>query len=389
MRYWISIDKKNLGPFTPEEIRRQSAITDDAMVFPEGATAASDWRRLRDVPELVQALRRPAAPPPMPGEPPLPSAISAPRASASPVPHFAAVSGARSVLDRKWIILVAGFLVVSGGGWYLWKRSSPVGITKSYLSHLKANNYAAAYRLLTRESQAYIDFSTFEKFQRKSNARDWEFADVMASTATDHIHVQWTEVSGIKKKLEGNDLVMESGHWRVAHTGSLSELANEAAQRQDFETTITVLKQEKEIAPWDSSIELELAKAYVNRPLKMEPGVSRESALREAVEVARDVAARFPDNFRAQHAKATALRNATLLDEAITSYGRALELAQSPSEKAEALLGRCICRGASNDENGALSDITEAAKLDPENVQIRQIVAELGPALKVYSMLHQ
>ena len=62
MRYWISIDKKNLGPFTPEEIRRQSAITDDAMVFPDGATAASDWRRLRDVPELVRAVRGPAAP---------------------------------------------------------------------------------------------------------------------------------------------------------------------------------------------------------------------------------------------------------------------------------------------------------------------------------------
>lgn len=71
MKYWIRINKESLGPVGPEQIRRISGITEDSLVFPDGATSASDWRRLRDVPELVQALRRPAAPPPpLPQGPP-------------------------------------------------------------------------------------------------------------------------------------------------------------------------------------------------------------------------------------------------------------------------------------------------------------------------------
>ena len=66
MRYWIRFKKQTVGPYTPEQISRQSVATDDTLVCPEGAKSAADWRRLRDVPELVQALRGLATPPSSP-----------------------------------------------------------------------------------------------------------------------------------------------------------------------------------------------------------------------------------------------------------------------------------------------------------------------------------
>ncbi len=65
MRYWIRFNKSTLGPYTPEQIRRQSALTGDTLVCPEGSQDAADWRRLRDVPELVQAPQG-MPPPPLP-----------------------------------------------------------------------------------------------------------------------------------------------------------------------------------------------------------------------------------------------------------------------------------------------------------------------------------
>ena len=67
MRYWIRFNKSTLGPYTPEQIRRQSMFTGDTLVCPEGSNDAADWRRLRDVPELIQEPR--GMPPPSPPPP--------------------------------------------------------------------------------------------------------------------------------------------------------------------------------------------------------------------------------------------------------------------------------------------------------------------------------
>ena len=70
MRYWIRFNKSTLGPYTPEQIRRQSALTGDTLVCPEGSQDAADWRRLRDVPELIHEPQgMPPPPPPPPAKP--------------------------------------------------------------------------------------------------------------------------------------------------------------------------------------------------------------------------------------------------------------------------------------------------------------------------------
>jgi hypothetical protein len=62
MKYWVRVNKQSFGPVSPEQIRKITGVTEDSFVCPEGATSAPDWRRLRDVPALAQALTGPAAP---------------------------------------------------------------------------------------------------------------------------------------------------------------------------------------------------------------------------------------------------------------------------------------------------------------------------------------
>ena len=61
MKYWVRINNKSLGPVGPDQIREIIGSNEDSFVCPEGAASASDWRRLRDVPERAQALRGLAA----------------------------------------------------------------------------------------------------------------------------------------------------------------------------------------------------------------------------------------------------------------------------------------------------------------------------------------
>jgi hypothetical protein len=64
MRYWIRVAEQTIGPFTPDEVRRQTGVTDETPVCPEGAQNSTDWRRLKEVPELAMALRGIIAPTP-------------------------------------------------------------------------------------------------------------------------------------------------------------------------------------------------------------------------------------------------------------------------------------------------------------------------------------
>jgi hypothetical protein len=55
MKYWVRIDKKSFGPFSPDQLRHVPGVSPDSFVCPEGARSASDWHRLRDMPELARA----------------------------------------------------------------------------------------------------------------------------------------------------------------------------------------------------------------------------------------------------------------------------------------------------------------------------------------------
>lgn len=70
MKYWVRVGKESLGPVSPEQIRKVPGVTENSLVCPEGATAASDWRRLREVPELLRAFRPAQSAPPPPPPPP-------------------------------------------------------------------------------------------------------------------------------------------------------------------------------------------------------------------------------------------------------------------------------------------------------------------------------
>ena len=85
MKYWVRVNKESLGPVSADQIQKISGVTENALVCPEGATATSDWRKLRDVPELAQALRRASSPPLPPEEssPPPKDSVKCPKCGAT------------------------------------------------------------------------------------------------------------------------------------------------------------------------------------------------------------------------------------------------------------------------------------------------------------------
>jgi hypothetical protein len=110
MRFWVrSVDKQSLGPFTPEQIRKIPGVNEDTFIYPESGQGSSAWKRLRDVPELIQARRIPPPPPraePVPLTALQPTAVAAPRAapfmSKLALLAVAAVAAATIVGVRRW-----------------------------------------------------------------------------------------------------------------------------------------------------------------------------------------------------------------------------------------------------------------------------------------------
>ena len=99
LKYWLRINKETLGPLGADEIQKVSGISENTLVCPEGATATSDWRKLREVPELAQMLSGKVVLSPLPkgAPPPLPIPRSAHRPEPQPDPKRAA-----STMEWLW-----------------------------------------------------------------------------------------------------------------------------------------------------------------------------------------------------------------------------------------------------------------------------------------------
>lgn len=375
MRYWVydRQSRKPVGPFTAVQLRGINGFGPDTQVCPEGA---KQWSPARSFNDLA------SSPPPRTNPPdPAPERTSPVTAAV----EKKQVSGYR---NRLVFGVCSALVLASAGGAYWWKqRNSPPGVASRYLAALKKSDYRSAYDLLSNSSKAHIDFTTFEQYQRRSGASEWDYANVVAeSTATDHVLVEWSRVLGDKEFPDFLDVVNDRGSWCVAHSASLWEKAQELEARKDYAGLISAMQSIKSISPWTDTLDIGLAAAYVNKAIIESPGVSQQAMLREAVDVSRDVARRFPNSGAAQATLALALRNAELFEEAEENYTRALELAAKakPAFRANVLAGRAICRLAQNEVKGAVADIREAKSLDPNNVEVKQLSARLGPYLRLF-----
>lgn len=82
MRYWLFDGRDAVGPFTEEQLRLQPGFSLDALIAPDGAGSADQWKPAR---QYLPAAPAPA-PQPSPRPVPAPQAAPAPAASPRPVP---------------------------------------------------------------------------------------------------------------------------------------------------------------------------------------------------------------------------------------------------------------------------------------------------------------
>lgn len=350
-RYWVRLNDKNLGPFSPEEIRRRADVTDTTMVCPAGAKGGSDWKEVREVPEL-----RPM--PPVQPEPPPPTQRE-PTSS-----RF------------RWMLAVLFFALAAGGGAFAyWRhhRATPMGVALRYLEALKAGEHRTAYDLMTRASQAHIESTAFEAYQRRAGAREWSFADVTVTGQTaDWVDFEWAAVVGGTKTPNALRLALDRKQWRVAHTATLEAQGQEAGAREDFAGQMAIIRRLLEINPRSEYFDAWLTRATVNAAVHMPLGPGRDLAIREAVEIARASAKRLGETYRSHMTLGVALGNAGLGEDAVTTYGWAFDQAEDPDEKARALVARAEIYMGINQPLLAFDDIKAAKKLDPENVKVQQ-----------------
>lgn len=364
VRYWVRIADKNLGPFSPEEIRRRSDVTDTTMVCPVGAKGGSDWKEVREVPELRSVAPSQAEPLPPAQRPPT-------------------SSGSRWVWAALLLALAAG-----GAAFANWRhqRATPMGVALRYLEALKAGEHRAAYDLMTRASQAHIEFAAFDAYQQRNGAREWSFADLtVTGQSADWVDFEWAVVMGGTKTPTALSLTLERDQWRVAHTATLVAQGQEAGTRKDFAGQMAIIRRLLEINPRDDYFDAWLTEATVNAAVHTE-GPGRDRALREAVDVARASAKRLGESYMPQMTLGVALGNAGLGEDAVKAYGRALDRAEDPDMKARALVARAGIYMALNQPLVAFDDIKAAKKLDPENVKVQQFETVLrrmgGPRLE-------
>ncbi|MFH2203102.1 MAG: DUF4339 domain-containing protein [Elusimicrobiota bacterium] len=388
-RYWVRISKQSRGPFTPEEFRNLDGISEDSMVFRDGATDKSAWKRLREVPELLRIIKKTApAPRPLPS----PQSIKKPPAQTTPRQEDSPPQQSRSKLPLVGGILLVALIAGGGGGGYWWiQRQKPEGVAKRYLAALKSREYKKAYELLSDVTKAHTESSAFESYQRRSGAKEWSFESVaLKRRLDDHVVMVGYVMAVAEKKSEVQLLLVEDrGAWRVAHSATLFDHMDEAEAKKDYAEVIKTIQNLYEISPGGNGfLDVQLAIAYVNKAVNMQPGPGKDLALREAVVVARKAASGSPNNYSALSILALAQRNAELLDDAQSIYSKALGLAETPREKAKSLLGRAICRaglmqGMTNPNKmmtelkAIIDDLKKARQLDPGNVEVQQVLTRL------------